>query len=72
MEKIQTDIGKALKEQREAPGLSQSELAKGVGMHQQTISRWESNENVPNVLDCIRLAQFYGITLEELLGISLP
>ena len=41
-------------------------------MHQQTISRWESNENVPNVLDCIRLAQFYGITLEELLGISLP
>lgn len=72
MEKIQTDIGKALKEQREATGLSQSELAKGVGMHQQTISRWESNENVPNVLDCIRLAQFYGITLEELLGISLP
>ena len=72
MEKIQTDIGKALKERREAAGLSQSELAKGVGMHQQTISRWESNENVPNVLDCIRLAQFYGITLEELLGISLP
>ena len=72
MEKIQTDIGKALKEQQEAAGLSQSELAKGVGMHQQTISRWESNENAPNVLDCIRLAQFYGITLEELLGISLP
>lgn len=72
MEKIQTDIGKALKERLEAAGLSQSELAKGVGMHQQTISRWESNENAPNVLDCIRLAQFYGITLEELLGISLP
>ncbi len=65
-----TDIGKALKEQRENAGLSQTELAKKTGIKQQNISRWEANTHIPNVSDCIKLAKFYGITLEELLGLS--
>lgn len=66
------DIGSALKHQRESMKLSQSQLAKETGIKQQNISRWESNTHIPDITQCIILAKYYGITLEELLGIDLP
>lgn len=66
------DIGSALKHQRESMKLSQSQLAKETGIKQQNISRWESNTHIPDIAQCIILAKYYGITLEELLGIDLP
>lgn len=62
------DIGKALKEHRENEGLSQAELARKTGIKQQNISRWEKNENFPNIIDCITLADFYGISIDYLIG----
>ena len=61
------DIGLALKQQRESMGLSQSQLAKKTGIKQQNISRWENNTHIPNVLQCLTLANYYGITIEELI-----
>ncbi len=61
-------IGISLKTQRERKGLSQSELARQTGINQQNISRWESDLNLPNIADCITLARFYGISLDELVG----
>lgn len=65
------NIGSALKDQREQRGLSQSELAKKTGIKQQNISRWENDRNIPNVIDCINLADFYGISIDELIGRNL-
>lgn len=62
------DIGKSLKEHREREELTQSELAKKTGIKQQNISRWENNENFPNIIDCITLAKFYGISIDYLIG----
>lgn len=62
------DIGRALKEHRESKELSQSELARKTGIKQQNISRWEKNENFPNIIDCITLANFYGISIDYLIG----
>ena len=62
------DIGQALKEHRENAGLSQSELARRTGIKQVNISRWERNENFPNIIDCITLADFYGISIDYLVG----
>lgn len=62
------NIGKALKQQRNATNLSQNKLAKKIGIKQQNISRWEANENTPNIFDLITLADFYGITIDELIG----
>ncbi|MBE7068428.1 MAG: helix-turn-helix transcriptional regulator [Clostridiales bacterium] len=61
-------IGKALKEQRLLQGLTQVELSKQTEIPQSTISAWEKGVNVPNVMDCIQLADFYGISLDELVG----
>ena len=62
------DIGKALKFHRNSRSLSQSELARQSGISQQSLSRWENNENVPNAKDCAILAQFYGISIDYLIG----
>ncbi|MGN0813189.1 MAG: helix-turn-helix transcriptional regulator [Candidatus Coproplasma sp.] len=64
------NFGEALKYQREINGYSQSSLAKATGLKQQMISWWEANKGLPNIDFCVQLANFYGITLEELLGLE--
>jgi transcriptional regulator with XRE-family HTH domain len=34
----------------------------------QNISRWESGQVLPSIDFCVKLADFYGITLDELVG----
>ena len=50
-------FGSYLKTQRELTGLSQA-----------AISRWEDDLRIPNIENCLILAQFYGISLDELIG----
>lgn len=61
-------FGEALREQRELNGLSQNKLARLTGIKQQNISRWEKEEKVPNIIFCAQLADFYGISIDELIG----
>lgn len=62
------NYGEALKYQREINGYSQSELARKTGLKQQMISYWEANKGLPNIDFCVQLADFYGISLDELIG----
>lgn len=62
------NYGEALKYQREINGYSQSELAKKTQLNQQAISLWESNKRTPSIDYCVKLADFYGITVDELIG----
>lgn len=61
-------INEALKYQRETANLSQSQLAKLTGISQQKLSYYESGKHSPSIDDCIVLANFYGITIDELVG----
>ena len=60
--------GEELKYQREERGLSQSELAKKTGLKQQMISHWEANKSSPSIDVIVTLADYYGITIDELIG----
>ncbi|MDE6558213.1 MAG: helix-turn-helix transcriptional regulator [Clostridia bacterium] len=62
------NYAEALKYQREKHGYSQSALAKATGLKQQMISWWEAGKGLPNIDFCVQLADFYGITLDELIG----
>ena len=64
------NIGKNLKEHREFAKLTQTELAKKTGIKQQNLSRWEKNTHIPNIVDCITLADFYQVSVESLVGLS--
>ncbi len=61
-------IAKNLKDLREDRGLSQSQLSKNTGIKQQRISYYESAKHTPTIIDCIQLADYYEITLDELVG----
>lgn len=61
-------IADALKYQREVNGYTQRQVAAGTGVSQPKLSYYESGKHLPLIDDCIRLADFYGITLDELVG----
>ena len=62
------NYGENLRYQREEKGLSQRELAFRIGTSSQNISRWERGEVLPSIDFCVKLADFYGITVDELIG----
>ena len=62
------NYGKELKAHREKRNITQSELAQKTGIHQSTISLWEDNRRTPTIENCVVLADFYEITVDELIG----
>lgn len=57
-----------IKEFRENFGLSQSELAKKINTSQINISRWENVKNDINETNLILLADFFQVSIDELVG----
>lgn len=63
------NTGNRLKQLREAKGLSQSEVAKIIGVGRTTYLKWESGENQPTrKLD--QLSRFFNVSIDYLLGKS--
>lgn len=62
------EYGQELQQQRIIYGISQSELSRKTGIKQANISRWENNQAIPSIEHCEMLADFYGITIDELIG----
>ena len=60
-------IGESLKYQREIRNLSQNALSKEVDISQQKISYYESDKHTPTIEECVELADYYGISLDELI-----
>lgn len=67
-----SDYGKTIKEIRKVYGYTQTQLAKATNIVQQNLSAWENNVNIPNIDFCVRLADFYGISIDELIGREIP
>jgi transcriptional regulator with XRE-family HTH domain len=56
----------AIRKLRERAGLSQSDVAKLVGVQTATVSRWENDHDVPTLANRRRLARLFKVTLGEL------
>lgn len=65
------NIAESLKDNREQRGMNAYELAKALGVNHQNIYRWENGTVMPSIEMCIRIADFYGISLDELIGRSI-
>lgn len=64
------DYGSAMREIRLEKGKSLLDVQKGTGLAHQNISRWERNVVTPNIDACVKLAEYYGVSLEELIGLK--
>ena len=55
-------------ELRQHAHLSQSKLAKELGTSQANVSRWEKGIIEPSVLECWRIADFFGVSIDVVCG----
>lgn len=53
---------------RKKQGLSQEELANIIGVSRQAVQKWESGAARPDLDNLMTLAQYFGISLDELVG----
>lgn len=61
-------IGDKLKELRENKGLVQTELSNLLNIKQGSYSNYELNKREPDIETIIKIAKFYNITTDYLLG----
>lgn len=60
-------LGNNLFHARKKKGLSQEEVAEKLGVSRQTISKWETDETLPDIRQSKHLAVLYGLLLDELI-----
>ena len=61
------DLGNSLFQARKKSGLSQEDVAEKLGVSRQTISKWETNETLPDVNQAKKMPSLYHTTLDELI-----
>lgn len=62
------NYGEILKSHRTKRGKTLLEVEKETGISNANLSRWECGKNLPNIDFCVKLADYYKITLDELVG----
>ncbi len=61
------NLGNSLFHARKKRGLSQEEVAQKIGVSRQTISKWETNETIPDIYQSKKMAKLYNVSLDELI-----
>ena len=61
------NLGNNLFNARKKSGLSQEEVAEKLGVSRQTISKWETDETLPDIRQAKKLALLYHLSLDELI-----
>ena len=65
------NLGNNLFNARKRSGLSQEDVAEKLGVNRQTISKWETDETLPNIQQAKRMALLYNLSLDELISFDL-
>ncbi|MBR2617099.1 MAG: helix-turn-helix transcriptional regulator [Clostridia bacterium] len=63
-----SNIAENIKEFRLSKGISQKNLADAVGVSQKAVDYWERGVNEPKATYILRLADFFDVSCDELLG----
>ena len=63
-------IGQSIRQLRKENKLTQSQLAKLLYTSQDTISLWELDKSLPDVLSIIKMAKIFNVTSDYILGLE--
>ena len=69
-ETIEKFYMRKLPELRRKRGAARKEVARGVGVTLGKYDKWESGKVIPKAMEVDRLAEFYGISIDEMLEIT--
>ena len=64
-------IGHQIKLLRKAKGVTQEEMGTTLGISYQAVSKWENNTALPDVQMIPKIAEYFGVTTDELFGYKL-
>ncbi len=67
---MKAEFSENLKKLREEKGMSQTELAKRIGVNKSLISAFESQNRLPSLHVLSKLSYQFGVSMEFLLGIN--
>ena len=63
-----TSIGKKIRQLRKAKKLTQEQLAVALNVSGQAVSKWETEQTVPDISLLPVIARFFGVSMDELFG----
>ncbi|MCM1523139.1 MAG: helix-turn-helix domain-containing protein [Ruminococcus sp.] len=55
---------------RKQCGMTQEEVAERIGVSRQAVAKWEKGESVPDMYNCIALAELFDVTVDDLVKYS--
>ena len=67
---MQLDLGKRIRELRQRNRITQETLAEALGVTSQAVSRWEASGSYPDVEIIPAIANYFGVSIDELFGYS--
>jgi len=70
MEDLQIKFTERLKELRAKKGISQRDIAKEIGISQNSYCLWEQGKTQPDLEKLIKLCQFFDVTVDYIVGYS--
>ena len=62
------ELGKNIYNLRKEKGMTQEEMAAELGVTAAAVSKWEKGATLPDVLMLCAIADYFGVTTDELLG----
>ncbi len=65
---MQLNLGAKIRELRHRDGRTQEALAESLGVTSQAVSRWESGGSYPDMEMMPSIANYFGVTIDELFG----
>ena len=65
------NLGNSLFQARKKSGLSQEYVAEKLGVSRQTVSKWETDETVPDIRQSKKMAVLYNVSLDELIDFDI-
>ncbi len=71
-EQLKTNIAKNITTLRKAADLTQAQLAEALNYSDKSVSKWERGDGVPDVIVLQKMAELFGVTLNDLVGEAEP
>ena len=63
-------FGERIKELREERNLSSVDLAKAINVSHSSVSRWENNKRVATIDNLYKIARFFDVSADYLIGLE--
>lgn len=67
---MEQTMGKRIAANRKRLGLTQDQMAEKLGVTAQAVSKWENDQSCPDIAMIPRLAELFGVSTDELLGVE--